>query len=266
MSILTTFIKHYRARKALLTQYADEESVFIYQMGKVGSTSLENAIPQGIHIHAFYSKNNTCPIRQAALSKLGIKRFFYILEREIMQYLLRRVFKKRKSTKIITIVRDPIARNMSMFFHDLDAYLFSVHSNFMNTRRAPLPTRSQPKSLLTKVFNEAFDHDYPLNWFDNEFKPMTNIDVFSKPFKREQGYSLFESDTLSVLLMSTEKLAQLTPVISDFLGYNVMVSKENSAQSKWYSDIYSDFKVHYTMPVDIENRIKSSKYFKHFYQ
>lgn len=249
----------------LFQRYAEPSTVFIYQMGKVGSTTLEQAINDSIHIHAFYSKNSTCVIRQKGLNKFGFKAVFYTAEREVTDFIQRIIFKKRKVTKIITLIREPIARNQSMYFHDLDAYLFSAHTNCLSTRKNPLPTRSQSKQLLDKVFNEEFDHLYPLNWFDKEFKPMTGIDIYSQQFNKEKGYSLIHKNGVSVLCISTTKLDDLTLVIEQFIGQKLVLVKDNSGEDKWYSELYNDFKQHYKLPANIEEKIKKSQFYQHFF-
>ncbi|MDT0602804.1 putative capsular polysaccharide synthesis family protein [Thalassotalea castellviae] len=259
-------MKRYIKRQLKKCQrYADPNTIFIYQMGKVGSTTLENAIAGSLHIHAFYSKNSTCVIRQKGLNKFGFRAIFYTLEREISDFIHRIIFKRRAHTKIITLVREPIARNQSMFFHDIDAYLFSVHTNCLNTRRTPLPTRSQPKLLLEKVFNEEFDHFYPLNWFDKEFKPMTGVDIYSKAFNKELGYSLIDNKGVSVLCISIDKLDDLTSVIEEFIGHKLVLLKDNNSENKWYSELYKQFRQHYQLPSNIEKTIKISKFYQHFF-
>ena len=196
----------FKCYQQLIAQYSAEDTVFIYQMGKVGSTSLEKSLPNAAHIHAFYSKNHTCPVRLFGLKKFSLMHVFYNAEQELLWWYIRRVFKQRKKegkrTKIITLVRDPFSRNQSMFFHDLDAYLYSAHTNCANTRTDPIPTRCQTRSLLSDVFTQEFNHEYAVNWFDKEFYPMTGINIFQYVFDKDKGVSRIQDHSIDILCLS----------------------------------------------------------------
>jgi hypothetical protein len=263
--IINSLKKRVKFYKEILLQYSDEKTIFIYQMGKVGSTSLELALPNAVHVHAFYSKNHTCPVRLKGLAKFGFKHFIYRVEQELLALLLRRAFKSRTHTKIITLVRDPQARNISMFFHDLDAYLFAAHTNCLNTREAPLPTRCQNADVLVDIFNQEFDHQYALNWFDEEFIPMTGIDVYCQAFNKEDGFTFLENDKTSVLCIRTDKLSTCTEQIKQFTGENIELQYENKAEGKWYESIYRHFKSAYEYEPDLLAKQKTSKFYKHFF-
>jgi hypothetical protein len=249
----------------LIAQYSAEETIFIYQMGKVGSTTLEHSLPNAVHIHAFYNKNHTCPVRLFGLKKFSFLHFIYHIEQETLWWLIRRAFKQRKSTKIITLVREPFARNQSMFFHDIDAYLYAAHTNCMNTRAKPIPTRSQKPSVLFDVFTQEFDHDYAINWFDKEFFSMTGIDVYQYPFCKEKGACRIQEKNIDILCLSSDKLLENKQLLSDFVGQSVEVESVNQAEDKWYGDLYKQFKIDYILPEAIASKILNSRFYQHFF-
>lgn len=265
MQFLKRLFQRYKNKINLINKYANEDSVFIYQMGKVGSTSLENSIKNGIHIHSFYEGNTTCKVRNEGLKKFGLIHYILQIEQSVFEFSLRRAFRKRKSTKIITLIRDPFDRNLSMFFHDLDAYLFSAHTNCLNTRTRPIPTRNQSQQLLKQVYEEEFDHNYVVDWFDMEFKRMTGIDIYKYPFNKSLGYSRFSCDETSILCIASESLSNLEDVISEFLGQTVNLSVENRGEDKWYSSVYTAFRENYRLPMSIEEKILQSKFYRHFF-
>jgi len=234
-------------------------------MGKVGSTSLEHSLPNAVHLHAFYSKNHTCPIRLKGLAKFGLKHFFYRMEQELVNLLLRKAFKQRSHTKIITLVRNPQARNISMFFHDLDAYLFAAHTNCLNTRKLPLPTRCQNSEILFDIFNQEFDHDYPLTWFDREFLPMTGINIYDHEFDKENGFTYAQSNSVEVICICTDKLKSSVKQIAEFVGKEIVLTNVNQANEKWYGDIYQDFIQSYELPAAQQEEINNSQYYQHFF-
>jgi putative capsular polysaccharide synthesis protein len=253
------------SHKKLIAKYKAPETLFIYQMGKVGSTTLENSLPNVVHIHAFFSRNHTCPVRFYGQAKFGLKHFFYRAEQELLNYLLRRAFKKRKNTKIITLVREPLARNISMFFHDLDAYLFSAHTNCLNTRKVALPTRNQQASMLMDVFQNEFDHNYVFNWFDNELLVMTGIDIYQYPFDVEKGFGYANNHNIELLCLRTDKLKNCTDEITGFIGQTITLTSVNKAEDKWYDEIYQEFKQNYSPLKSWLEKANNSKLTKHFF-
>jgi hypothetical protein len=265
MRIMHAIKRRLARHKQLLKQYKDPHTIFIYQMGKVGSTSLELGINNALHVHAFYHKNHICPVRLQGLAKFGLMHIVYRAEQEVMAYLIRRAFWQRKQSKIITLVRDPMARNMSMFFHDLDAYLFSAHTNCMNTRDKALPTRFQDMDLLNKVFEQEFDHYYPLNWFQNEFLPMTGINIFDYPFDANKGQLTIKQAGFEVLCLRSDKIKHNVDLISQFVGQEFELSKANDAKAKWYAELYCNFTQHYQAPSAIQQALKDSQLYQHFF-
>ena len=263
---LQTRIEYYQQ---LIAEYSAEDAIFIYQMGKVGSTTLEHSLPNAVHIHAFYSKNHTCPVRLLGLRKFSFMHIFYRVEQELLWWYIRRVFKQRKkqdkTTKIITLVRDPFNRNLSMFFHDLDAYLFSAHTNCANTRVKPIPTRCQTTGLLSEVFTEEFNHEYALNWFDNEFYAMTGINVFQYDFDKEQGISRIQEKGIDILCLSCEKILKNESILGDFVGTTIEIKSTNKAEDKWYGELYRQFKADYILPESISKKVLNSRLYQHFF-
>ncbi|WP_281556612.1 putative capsular polysaccharide synthesis family protein [Thalassomonas sp. RHCl1] len=253
------------AHRRLIARYKAADSVFIYQMGKVGSTSLEHSLANAVHVHAFYSQNHTCPVRLQGLAKFGIRHIFYRAKQEVLNYLLRRAFKQRKKTKIITLVREPVARNVSMFFHDLDAYLFAAFTNCVNSRAKPLATRSQGADLLMEVFNQEFNHQYPLDWFEQEFLPMTGINIYEHPFDSEQGFAHIVQDNIELLCIRTDKLALCGDVLEQFCVQPVELLSRNVAERKWYADVYQQFLQQYQPDEQQLVNIFSDKFSRHFF-
>ena len=249
----------------LIAKYTAPETIFIYQMGKVGSTTLEYSLPNAVHLHAFYNKNHTCPARLHGLAKFGFTYFFRRAEQEFTHFLLRRAFKKRKNTKIITLVREPLARNMSMFFHDLDAYIYAAHTNCLNTRQRALPTRHQSRSLLTDIFNQEFNHHYPLTWFDKEFMVMTGIDIYQHSFDIEQGIGYAQHQGTEVICLRIDKLQEHSASLSRFVGQPIELMTQNKAEDKWYAELYQAFKSDYVLSKPLKTELYNSKYYQKFF-
>ena len=116
--------------------------IIVWTMGKVGSRSvtrtLENAGFETLHIHYFeYSK-------------------------------LQEV-RKHGQLKIVNLVRDPLARNLSAMFQNIDK----------NYPAWPTQTGQQLMDRFAGKYNQAI----PDEWFEDELHRFTKLDTF-KTFDR----------------------------------------------------------------------------------
>ena len=112
--------------KKVIKMYRNK--IFIYQMGKVGSTSLEESIENSVHMHTLYS-NSECWVREAQL--WGLLSPLQKIKRYVGSKLDRMIIRSNNEVKIITLVRDPVARDVSMFFQRLP-YWYTHYLNANN--------------------------------------------------------------------------------------------------------------------------------------
>ena len=100
---------------------SQERPVLIYQMGKVGSSALEKSIPNSIHLHDLMSiqaSKQISPVR-AQLHKPVTNQVKRVLKRTIMCHML----KRKQQVRIISLVREPVGRNISMFLQSLPFWM-----------------------------------------------------------------------------------------------------------------------------------------------
>jgi hypothetical protein len=143
--------------------------------------------------------------------------------------------KNRKKIKIITIVRHPVERNISMFFQGLSFWMSEyIDQHDRETRAADI-------HWLHEVFYKTFNHAYCDNWFDLEIKRLTGIDVFSQVFDLEEGCSVYESGKYSVMVLKVEDIERNINKIEKFIGKKVNIDKVNKAEDKWYAPVYKNF-------------------------
>lgn len=238
--------------KKIWARYSDEDCVLIYQLGKVGSSSIENAIPNSIHTHTLYG-NAPCHVYMAQ-QRRGFKR----LVGKIGDMVKRIAIHRRKSVKIITLIREPVDRNISMYFQDLAHWIYSYAENGDDN------TRSNDTMFLHNVFNASFDHFYFDRWFDNEIKKLTKIDVFSEVFPSDMGWKEFRNGKFSLLLIESTKLTNNEGVISQFIGKEITLTKANNGSEKWYGPLYDKFKVQFDRK-SYKEKLLMTKYYQHFY-
>jgi len=212
--------------------------ILVYQMGKVGSTSIYRSLLEQyagavVNSHSFSSTHNDPKIRRLYHSAIVTAR----------------------PLNIISLVREPIGRNVSAFFQ-----------NFERDTRVPYTEANFSIEELKATFLSNYAHDNPLNWFDNNIMANFGIDVFSTPFP-ENGISTYSQNGVRLLVMRLEiddkdKVA----AINDFLGLaDFQLHNLNIGDEKDYSSTYKNFKNKVKFSPDYVDKMWESKYFNHFY-
>lgn len=218
-----------------IKKYFANDFFLVYQMGKVGSSAIDNTLTNSVNIHTLYG-NHPCPFNHT-LGYLGIKKWF----KEHGGLITKRVIVKlRRETKIVCIYREPMTRNISMFMQDYCFwYAYAMQQNIINGKM------ENPK-LPAKIFLEAFNHDYPYEWFDKELRKLTGIDIYDYAADlNNNGYSLISRKGFKVLIINYSKLNDVLAdeKITSFFGKKIKLSQSNSAKDKWYSGLYKEIMV-----------------------
>ena len=180
--------------------------ILIYQFGKVGSTTIYKSIKEvGLncfHVHSFKYLQN------------------YISN-------LNRI-------KIITLVREPVGRNLSEVFQNLS------------------PSRIHEMNLEQLISSQLFEGRRLFDWFDIELKEYIGIDIYAHPFDREKGYTIIKQGNVEVLAIKLEKLNTLGNVIGEFIGAKQFKLKNaNEGDVKSYKYLYNNVKDAIRIPRDI---------------
>ena len=218
--------------------------VWIYQPGKVGSASIYWSNPlKSFHLHSLaYALNADADMSDVC--------------RKIIAEI------KKHPVKIITGVREPISRDLSLFFQGSDAdiwplvhygnswiYLFGDYS-----KKSKLDSQTLKERICT--FEKSLDYSFEhlgkeitknkadeFSWFDYEIKALLDVDIYNYPFDKEKGYSIIEQDNIQVLVYKCEKLNQLENFIGEFLNKpDFSLKNANQGEEKVYSYMYKRFK------------------------
>jgi len=244
--------------KRLLTDwknYADERHILLYQMGKVGSTSLEKTISGSIHFHTLYN-NRPCYVVGKQRRNTLIKK----MQGKLYDGLRRAAIKSRKKIKIITLVRDPYSRNVSAFFQDFAYWMYEYACQTTELQRT-----HNTEGIIYTVYDNLFSHTYGINWFDDEFKKLTGINIYKHDFDKEQGYSIIKEGKYEVLVLTLEKLDKAWAAIEEFAGLKMELKNSNLSTSKWYGGMYADFVRYYKPAENYLDMLYNSPMSGHFY-
>jgi hypothetical protein len=267
--------RNYTAAKALyqlqlwLAERRTPNCLLVFQMGKVGSTSIVRSIKAAgwkFPIYQFHGLDPKYHAREEWLYRREFRRDprrpRHLWTSQYFAWRLARPGPPGQAWKIISIVRDPVARNLSSFFQILELQLdWAAHEG-----RAV--TNSDNVAELTQLFLEQVDwHDDPLNWFDVELKPFFGVDVYASPFPKEQAYGICAGERASALVLKLERLDEgALEGCKRFLGLDgLRLEKANVANVKSYGPTYQRFLASIRLPDSYLDRMYTSRFARHFY-
>ena len=239
--------------------------VIIYQMGKVGSVTVQISLNRAnlpndiLHFH-FLSPQKI--LRQKNKFR---KRGFYpypihIYRGEAIARLLDK--KPTGPIKVITLVRDPIAVKISSLFENPKA----ARENIL-TPNGEIDA-SKADAFLERELANPGNFGYINKWFDEELKNMFAIDVFEEPFPVELGHTVYKKGNTEVLLIRLEDLTEKGPTaIADFLKLDSPVklihgrARKNLANADVYDQVLSNLH----LSSETCETIYASRLARHFY-
>ncbi|WP_117233112.1 putative capsular polysaccharide synthesis family protein [Vibrio maerlii] len=237
--------------------WQSKSPILIYQMGKVGSSALEKSIPDSVHLHdlmSISSESLISPVR-ARVHKPNSQYMKRLVKRHVVPCML----KSKNKVKVISLVREPVGRNISMYFQALP---FWLSNKYLIDDSA---VREEKKNLLAETYVECLNHQYPLDWFDKEIKKLTGIDVFQTPFDSVKGSQRYQNKNFDLLVIRLDKIGESREVIEDFVGCPIELSKDNQASNKWYQPLIADFNSSLSLTPHYLNEMLTSKLTTHFY-
>ncbi|MBD3338141.1 MAG: hypothetical protein GF353_03470 [Candidatus Lokiarchaeota archaeon] len=246
----------------------ENNPILIYQMGKVGSSTLQNSL-NAINLNRTIHHVHTLTKENLDNLDKVLKNSFHLTKSIPGHYVRGRCLLKQinadpgKKWTIITLVRDPIARNISSFFQDINHRF----PEFNYPQKVKTLNQDELVSELIKLYLEKHDHEKPLWWFDKELKQTFGIDVYSTPFPKVKGYKIYGGQRAEVLLIRLENLSQCkNKAFKEFLNIdNFELINVNLAEQKDYSEIYDKFKSSICFPKSYIETFYNSKFVKHLY-
>jgi hypothetical protein len=225
-----------------------KEQVIIYQAGKVGSSSLANSLTAlpGLAVYQVHRLRLANAIRHLDVLEHDVNYldqvrggscYRYCKRRRVtatarslfLSFRIRVRMRTADRIRVITLVRDPVARNISSFFENIRYFIPG----------SGMPSRAQ----LEKVFKNRFHHANILEWFDREFRPVLGVDVFDLDFDAGKGYGIFRKGRTELLVIRLEKLDLVWNDALQATGIRLdRLDNDNVAAAKPYNEAYRDFR------------------------
>lgn len=241
----------------------DSRLVLVYQMGKVGSSTVVNSLDRigvpVIQLHELNYCGRICGANYFYRTRTIFEYFRNLVTGGIftliyMPVRLRLLF---GNVRVITMVRDPIERMTSNFFDYLRLRKIDVNS---------LKTDELEKLFFETVNTSVFDE-----WFDREVKKYLKIDIYEKG-KILNGSKYDGVRGNSLLVIRNEEINRSLCLISDFVGETVVSFVDSnrsmhrrSSDGQYFSQKQRALLRESLKKSDIARRIYSGKYFESFY-
>lgn len=246
--------------------FAKKPPVLVYQVGKVGSSTVYKSLKTALKRHSVYHIH--------ALTDQGIaqreKRHRsvdqpYLPHHLIVSKILNAKLKKYSNLKmdIVTLIRDPVGRFISSIFQDPDKqrqFLLGADGKI---------SKAKARAYIEQRLSESMhDIDHAMEWFDRELKQFCGIDVYAHPFDSRKGFAVYENQKARVLMLRMEDLDHcFHEAMQTFFGLGVQVPmiRNNERTHQGEGSVYADLKKEVHLPRGLLEEIYKDSRVRHFY-
>lgn len=220
----------------------------VYTMGKVASSSVTQAIVRAsVRCHDIHTLD---PQHLLKMARARLDRGEYPPFHVCVSMAWEAEIRDTNGCVYISLVRDPIARNISAYFQNFP----------ISAERAEMPLKVAEE--VVAAFRERYPHPYPARWFDNEFRRFLGIDIYSVPFDRIRRNVATEQ----FLLMRTDlNDAEKSRLLSKAIGSRIHVERQNVGEWKGYSQIYQSVLEIAKFPAAFVDAMYATPFARHFW-
>jgi len=252
--------------------------VLLLQMGKVGSKSVQTGLEaldlqRPVYHSHFLSEKRTAQTEKQRRKFFRTERHAYLQRPWLNQFLLRtyREDPERRTWKLVTLTREPVGRNISAFFENLDVVereagsKYEISSDYYGIE--PTIVTVNDVATLAELFFSRATHDSPVRFFDREIRDIFGIDVIQSSFPIDKGYEIYKADRAELLVVRLESLVDVAvPAFHEFLGIeDFQLINSNIGARKVYAPLYDAFKKHIDIGSDYATKLYDSDYMRTFY-
>ncbi len=231
--------------------------VLIYQMGKVGSKTIEKSLAYHNVLNLSVHGLTWDSIQRAERKEISNYSETCRAVRTLMDLPPNDI-----KWRIVTLVRDPVARTISDTFQNGDRFLPHLVG-----RTDEVAFKEVLEYLLKKFRNFNESKNYVCTWFDREMKVVFDFDVFSVDFENTSSCQIYETPRADILLIKLEQLSECCrDAFAEFLGIrDFHLRNANVGMDKPYRKFYKKVLDSIAVPPCDLEKIYSSRYVRHFY-
>jgi hypothetical protein len=221
-----------------VTQQLRDANIHLFQMGKVGSKSIEMAMKNAGH------KELIPHLHWANEIIFSYQNSYYDYD-EIINY------DKNKEILFISGLRDPIDRVFSGLFQSCG----DPKSN-----ETLLPDLDGSLQDLLPRF--TLDVEKIINWFDHGF--FSGIDVYEYPFDKKLGYSIIKKNNITILLYRFDSIEKCFDVVSELTKLNLLNNHANRSSNK-KNILIKKLYMNNELYAELKKIVYNSRYWNHFF-
>jgi Putative capsular polysaccharide synthesis protein len=242
--------------------------LLLYQMGKVGSSTMFASLraagyTDAVKVHYLSDQGlaRADELYAAAPVRLPVP---YRAETERIRELLRSR-RHEVEWKVISLVREPIARDVSALIQMVDMLRPDL------VQGGTPDVRAIVRAVRSQFLGFSERRSYTCRWFDDELRAVFGIDVFGAAFDPGPGWMRLKQDHVDLLVLRLESLDEtIGPATAEFLGAPIQLVRHSSRsdaklqaayRKPWYDGIVSGVR----LPRALCQRIYESRYSRHFY-
>lgn len=232
--------------------------IVVLTPGKVGSSSVYYSLKNANLKRKIYHIHNINPETIKKSIKINKEKRGYVPLHLIYSKIAAKAL-VQTNPYIISLVREPIAREISSLFQNLDMF----HGL---TNRSLDINRDTLESILFKFRDLSFLESYS-NWFKTEIEHIFEIDLFSEQKDKKDKFFCKRNRKCQLLFMRMEDLDDAFNEGLKQLSFDKMdvhLKKRNIGQDKFYSKFYHDYKESLNS-LKIKTQYRENKIVKTFY-
>lgn len=235
---------------------------FVFSRGKTGTSALAKTL----------RSNTISPVIQChRATKLGIAKAQQWRSAEGAIHVEQRVdaggarlrrevaFRRWGQFAMFSAYRDPVETLIATFFENL-----VEHGHVRSTSARPDVDQLRAEFLpFVGRWNENFG-----DWFEEELRPITDLDVYASPFPADVGYVLLENRRFRLVVARTDRLAHCgSEAVSVLLGRRLSTGLlgANVGADKWYAPAYEEFVRGASLPGELVDREYAARAAVHFF-
>ncbi len=245
--------------------------IVVYQPGKVGSNTVEQTLG------AFGIDN----IRMHGVS------YPYEYENIKCKDIFIDWVKKAPEIKMITLIREPIAKDFGHFFQKISLneemawYVKGImekdfQTSYLNYLSiiTPMDYTNGGKEKFQSAITSHIDYIGKMNphgaywgWYENELRDNFGIDILQSEFDPQKGYTIMKVKNIELLIIRLDKLNSLVNVLGEFVEMpNLEIKSTNQHQDKDYAYAYKQLQQELILPRDyIDFYYNDNPYVQHFF-
>jgi len=253
-------VRYFIKAKLFCVDVENNPPLIVLTMGKVGSTSVYKSLKKRLknpvfHLHYLSDKGLEKAVEMRLSSKLKSYSYHLILSEE-----LKKTGCDLSKLKYITIIREPISRQLSSFFQNVGKLGSDLEGKDLRV--------DYENALEYLMSTMSFSDEAERVWFNREVRDIIGIDVYGEEFDIIKGYEVYRSNSGGrLLLMRMEDMDKVfCDAIYKFLGQQkVLLRRYNEGSAKIYNKAYERLKKNVKFSAKEIDMLINTIFFTKFY-